>query len=1451
MANKQPTQEKSVRGDPFADHFRDVCVVDTRLVHLSEAKALLFKHAFKCFYQQLKDVFTGVANADPDFLQTLMSPPPNVSTNLQCYQALGEELIIVHASYLLMLLATLHEEIVFFIHPGQYPELLANYEEVSIKVLNHQGKIQTLQIKRYTGTKYPHWLGKAFMCGETIQRAMRKTPQESMEWVSSVYSPIYPVSSDKGMLAFNPPPEDFVNDGFLDEVRRSRLEAFSFLQNSNGNLPYFHSSNQWSLSYLFAGFVQRELQLLLCKVPKPADGENLLTCMDQHTFLDAIDQYRFVSYMVKLPSDDPSVLELLECMKTWEIWERICDVESIPPPTLKEYSGMWYALFSFSNRREIARRHKAYPITSIFTTRGAEVASLSIVAQGKKRLKASLLAESQMMEGVVPPAPPAPTPQDTRVGLNPPVEEMMASNSIDTSAADLLPSALNPSLIKAGGVLVDLKAMIYGRFINLGEPIVFDYQQSHGKCIASISYGPDCFNPYGKIYSNFHRRFAGDFIVQLRVIGAAMFRGCLQVAVFEDKRASAADYNIVDGQRFQDHLLNANSTGSISYRLKFTHKNLYYWETAADLAGSQQTIAVMVYIGLINPFANEGSNVQFQMLTRCAENFIFALPTTISSNVQATSVVVPSDRLVSFIGKTVRQLIEEEVGQVVDIAGSANQHQTLRLFTDGRQYPCSMFQKMDFFKLQQRISWNNAYIQRISITGGLRYFKRTLGSGRPTLAGDPAYKELSSYIQGAYQQDYDGDFGVCGPGLEQWWDPREGVEDYDMSQTTIKPYVFYRKDGAWPATTGTVHDAFQLLFPSDHWMREFDNEFYYDFFSDTNQVVTALLEMFPGAHISYLAHIPKGSVQFFGYTTTSVAWYVTGSAVYESKAFGAVVPVDMCFDFDNLDPQLELNCNVYKIVSGAGTGYLYINVLNYSAKLFQWPLRYEYLQEGVGTAGGFGTLIWDKDGQYIQPPPGQDRIQQASQNLIFPTRCHLVDEYPDLYGEWIVPSIVDSQYQNLPSGFLTAGFAFDIPYPVTTGFSQVGHDPTVMSLLVRAIKRKAPEVDGVVDLSLVNPDFGIVVAVLRINMNTGAAFVNTNLTSTDLERFAHAVYAADADKLYVSLAAIKQTGQFLPQTDVETWLRSDVAVAENILEGMTTQQLEDLSKSFTAVHHRRTGRTLAMLSVEGQAMAGAVVGGGLLSGLGEGLGALGNMYYQQQMQQNMFSQQQLLQSNMFGQQEKMAYLNSDLWLNNQQDLALFKSNLLYQDKIKYQNLAGNLTPAAQAALGTEARKGQSPYVSFNDVIGESSTDDKPGGFRSVQPDGTFSRRTSARSGAPSVTSDTDSASDTQSELSAEERGRRSLGLPQWSEGTLDYTSGMTSYRDPNTPSVYIPGRPDVFSQSALNATQSNMNSTVYNTTADHIITPDVRTAELVTRDDVPIADADQSQLSDPREEEPT
>lgn len=1294
---KQVAQAVKAANDPFLFLFQKVSIQPSAIKHLDWAKQYLIGTAFLTFRDRLKDIFTGKRNMTPAEITHLsgLCPSDPGTTNTQFYKAIGQQLISVHSSYLLMLLNTLHEELIFFIHPGQYGELLANYEEVSVKVLNHQGKFQTLQIKRYTGTKYPHWLGKAFFCGETQQRALQKFPDTSLEWMKKAYDTYYPVSKGTGYLSFLPPPEDPQHDGYMDELRRARTEGFSFLQNSNSLPLYFYSGNQFSLSLIFAAFVQRELQLLLYSSVESNPGEGRIACTDQHQFLTNGERFWFAAMLTAESLTEDTQLALKGILKTWKFVseEQSCDNLSL---------FQIHALFTLDPEPVL-------PLSAL---------DLNVVEECSEKVRlicfqpssvrtqretVGLSATLQMMEGASPPAPPPATPQDTRIGLNPPVEEMMGANSVDTSVADLLPTALNPNLIKAGGVLVDLKTLIYSRMFNLGEPIIFDYEKAHNSTLAVVSYGPNCFNPYGRVYSQFHRRFAGDFYVQIRMIGAAMFRGMLQVAVFEDKRATAADYNIVDGQRFQDHLLGANTTGSITYRLKFTHKVNYFWENEADLAGYQQTIALMVYINLINPFSNSESNVSLQLLSRCAENFIFALPTTVASNLAERQVVVPSDRLAPFVGKTIMEIVQEECGQEVKIPSSLDTHSELHLVTDGLQYPTVMIQNMDLFGSAQRYTsllTRTANEPRLEITGAPFQVKHELGNfSRFPYSEHVRVSVNDAGDQAPFTAAYLGSCGMLGYAKHQILP----VDQYHIDETPLNPFCLYKVDGVFPTAQETIDSNLGWCFPGSAQISTLPPDM--SIYGDPLRITDELLKLFPASHVSYFEYIPDDIIlQLNGFSSCCIAFTIqsdgTAGPFYQ---YGVVTELQHDSGVGD-DRFWQPKAHVFKVVTSAGTGFLYLYYFTPAGAFYDMPLIVSMLKTDSNLSEP-GVMRWGTDGGPLRPPPWQPNADlDASMSFVFPTSVSMnATKKPDLSVTWTVPSQVTSQYQNLFTGFVAAGFTKSIPFPNPTPQFQIGYDPTVMSLLLRAIRRNAQEIDGVVDLALVDPDFGQVAVTLRINTNTGASYINLPLGTGNLSDYAARVYPADASKLYISIASIKSTGQYLTPTIVENWNNSSVNLKFNqIFEGMTSEQLAELLKPSPLPAPAKPSRRLALFSGTMQAaIGGAMVGGGLLSGLGEGLSSLGNMWFQQNMQSNYFNQQQLLQGQAFDQQKAMAQLNSALWFDNQTSLLDYKSNLNYENTIRYQNLAGKLTSASQQTAGSQARGDASGYVTFDDVTGES------------------------------------------------------------------------------------------------------------------------------------------------------
>lgn len=1369
------TQQQTGAGrDPFARFFNDVVSNPSGMVALTPIQKFLVGSGYMTFREKLKDAFTGKSNADPEDLLKLGSPSVDPSsTNSLEYEAIGEELISVHSSYLLAMLCTLHEEIIFFVHPSQYQDLLNDYEEVSVKVINVYGKVQTLQIKRYTGLKHPHWLGKAFMCGETQQKALRKCPDTAMDWMTKVYNPYYPVAKGKGFLSLMPPPEDPKCDGFLDQVRRTRMEAVSFAQGNGGPL-YFFPQKQWSLSFLFACFCQREVQMLLLPSRyKPT--ADLLTPWDSHQTLTDLDRFMYIYGYTLWYKEKRSIPPLaarakILLLEQWQdpIWidlykdeyqENLFELAYsrlmgarpaggltpllIIPQLITHQSRaqfkyrdsvLDYSKYLSETRNPATRLDMPVDLQAIIPDldyirspyyrpnlanplRVNEYQNLFYQAHG--RYRRDFPSELQMMEGNVPPMPAAPSAQDARVGINPPVEEMMGSNAIDSSAADLLPSAVSPELIAAGGVLIDLKELIYKRWFNMGEPLVFDFQKAHGDCIAAISYGWGCFNPYGKIYAAYHERFSGDFEMQIRMIGAAIFRGMIQVAVFPDKRASLTDYNILDGQRLQDHLIGANSTGSIAYRLKFTHDMKYFWRTEADLAGFQQTIALMVYINLINPFGNEASNVQIQILTRCAENFKFALPKLIATDHSSKVVVVPSDRLLPLVGKTIKEVVNEELGQDVSVYNQHGQFNELLLTTDGRMYPNPMIQNMDFLSPTTRIDYfststTEGWQQLVSgfpLGESLTYVEAG-NAGRPDDIKSPPkwYNRNSAAYSGIWQ----GNSGIGAIEETFYFDPDNVAPGtWDISKWTPNPFIIFMKDGTFPKASESYQvDALTPIFNHANsiagagiWTKDSYKEF-----EDPNHVSELLIQQFPNSHVSYAVLERSFYLTIRGVTTSSIALNNKSGQFEHTNMYGSAVHTEGFYteESDWFTPSHL----VYKVVSSAGTGFLYVTLFSEFGPFALADLGFEYWDAEVAGATETisGTLVWQGDGTLITSPTEPDRFISASSSIIWPTNVHMAyRDLPDLAGLWTVPSVTYAQYQNLPGSFISAGFTYDSPYPSIESPNPVGYEPTLMSLLVRAIRRRAPDIDGVVDLSLVNPDFGLVAVTLRLDLSTGAAFINTTLPSTELDRWSHAVYAADASKLYINLAAIKAKGQFLPLTDVNTWRPSSTTTTEDVLDALSPSEIAEFFERRVRPTLPRSKRIVAPHpAVLHAAIAGATVGGGLLSGIGQGLGNLGNMWYQEHMQQNYFNQQNYLQANAFIQQQDMAKLNAGLWLDNNKAFSEFSSDLAYQNRIRNFNLAGNLTPAAQHMLGRRAGGGTGRYINFGDIVGESSTDEERG-----------------------------------------------------------------------------------------------------------------------------------------------
>jgi len=228
-------------------------------------------------------------------------------------------------------------------------------------------------------------------------------------------------------------------------------------------------------------------------------------------------------------------------------------------------------------------------------------------------------------------------------GANPQPTEMAPSitpsGEVGQSAVQLLThTKLNPvgppNTMFYGGVLFDLKSLCYEQFLDCDLDISWVEGLTAGSILAQIPYDPlgTYINKYIKKWVGDHKRYYGDLLFRITVMGNPLYSGYLAIGWF-DKKQTGTTVSISELQKVSYEGKGVTMPWSTVYTLTDARRQYHYRETDETDIDSRPHLVIAPLMTVENPL-KDGVKVRIRIATKLANHsdgptvnpFVVSLP---------------------------------------------------------------------------------------------------------------------------------------------------------------------------------------------------------------------------------------------------------------------------------------------------------------------------------------------------------------------------------------------------------------------------------------------------------------------------------------------------------------------------------------------------------------------------------------------------------------------------------------------------------------------------------------------------------------------------------------------------------------------------------------------------------------------------------------------------------
>jgi hypothetical protein len=222
-------------------------------------------------------------------------------------------------------------------------------------------------------------------------------------------------------------------------------------------------------------------------------------------------------------------------------------------------------------------------------------------------------------------------------------------SSLEVGPVQTLNPAGAPNMLSVGGILFDIKTLIYTQYLDAGQQWTMSEAVPTGGILFQIGYGvlTPFVNAYIKAYALLHERFTGIIMYKLMVVGNQILSGMLGVC-WHEKKVEGNTISLAEAQKVSSSLKGVNLPYNEVHALFDARDTKFYRkmedEINADLS-DRPHLVVFAGMSFYNPYRDDALvrvRVQSKLSTGGREDgfapaFLFSLPTIARISGQITS----------------------------------------------------------------------------------------------------------------------------------------------------------------------------------------------------------------------------------------------------------------------------------------------------------------------------------------------------------------------------------------------------------------------------------------------------------------------------------------------------------------------------------------------------------------------------------------------------------------------------------------------------------------------------------------------------------------------------------------------------------------------------------------------------------------------------------------------